>query len=337
MDTKLQEELYSIFGDKVYQVGGSVRDELLGIEPKDYDFATPLTPDEMVAILESKSKKVYKMGIRFGTIGTMINGKTIEITTFRGEKYEPGNRKPTVEFLTDITADLGRRDFTINAMAKKGNKLIDPFNGHSDLAIRLIRAVGNPTHRFEEDPLRMIRAVLFAGQLNFSIEKNTLDSIQKYAYRILQVSKERWMIELDKILMMESMDVMRGLALLFETGLLKFMIPELYIQYNYNQNNPHHKYPLHYHTILVVAQSPKDINMRWAALLHDIAKPFTQELNERTNYCNYLYHDLIGVEFTQKIAKYLNWSNERRVKVKDLVLNHLREDSPLRQYDNVAK
>ncbi|MEK6881960.1 MAG: HD domain-containing protein [Nanoarchaeota archaeon] len=343
MNEQLLNKVNELFKDKVYLVGGSVRDILLNKTPNDYDFTTSLSPDEIEAKIREVGKRPYLVGKRFGTVGVKIEGQLIEITTFRSESYTKGNRKPQVEFVTSLSDDLSRRDFTINAMAiksdgtyivgKNHSKLIDPFNGQDDLNKYLIKAVGNPTIRFKEDPLRMLRACRFASQLEFKIEEKTFKSIIKNAHHILDVSKERWMMELDKLLLGEYVEV--GLTYLFQTGLMKFMLPELTLQYMFDQRTKHHMFHLHAHTTLVVKNSPKDINLRWAALLHDIAKPFIfQDKGDRNIYP---MHEVVGGEFVEKISSYLKWSNERRKTVKELVLNHLSDESPLRKYDNMSK
>ena len=157
--------------DPVYLVGGCVRDSWLGKVPKDYDFTTPFTPEEIEKKIKKAGRKTYLTGKKFGTLGVKIDGQVVEITTFRQEKYRSGSRKPNVVFVKDITADLSRRDFTINAMARRNNKLIDPFNGKDDLDNKIIKCVGKPNERFKEDPLRMLRAGRFASQLNFTIDE----------------------------------------------------------------------------------------------------------------------------------------------------------------------
>ena len=337
----------------VYAVGGCVRDYCLGIEPKDYDFCTPATPDEIENCVKSKSRRAYLIGKKFGTIGCKIDGDMIEITTFRSETYEEGNRKPNVEFVKSIHEDLSRRDFTINAMAirlTKGHfRIIDPFCGQEDLEKRIIRAVGTPKQRFKEDPLRILRAIRFACRFDFEIEEATYKKMQKMSIHILDISKERWMMELDKILISDH--VGRGLIDLWESNLFKYMIPELDLQKGYDQNSEYHCWDLDVHTIKVVEATPKDINLRWAALLHDIAKPFVRtnkpalvdadedSVLENTikMKSNYIGHEILGAEMTDRIALHLKWSKERRESVVKLVRNHLKEDSLLRKYDNMGK
>jgi tRNA nucleotidyltransferase (CCA-adding enzyme) len=342
---KIYLELNNIFGEEpIYLVGGSVRDIIMNKEPKDYDFTTALTPEVIEEKIHKVGKKVYTIGKRFGTIGVKIEDQLVEITTFRTEKYEEGNRKPNVEFVTTLEEDLSRRDFTINAMAIKQSSLIeendsftiiDPFSGIKDLGEKLIRTVGNPIKRFREDPLRLLRAIRFVNQFDgFTLEFKTFEAIIEKNYKILQISKERWMQELDKILLFGNPSI--GLDLLAETKLLNFMIPELSLQVGYNQNNPHHQHNLWDHTLRVVDKVPKDINMRWAALLHDVAKPFVRNKKEENHY-NYHKHDMLGADLTERIARHLKWSNERREVVVELVKHHMDENSPLKQYDREAK
>ena len=331
----------------VYLVGGAVRDYLMGNIPKDYDFCTPATPDEIEEKIHAfpndhgDPTKVYGIGKRFGTLGCKVGSEMVEITTFRAEKYSPGNRKPEVTYVKSITEDLSRRDFTINAMAiriTKGHiRIIDPFEGQEDLERRLIRAVGSPKQRFKEDPLRILRAVRFACRYNFEIEQATYKKMQSGAINILNISKERWMMELDKIL--QSDFVERGLMDLWQSNLFRYMIPELELQNGYDQNSEYHDWNLDVHTINVVNAVRKDtdnLNMLWAALLHDSMKPFLRTENTK-GYSNYIGHEVLGASLVDKYAKYLNWSEERHKVVRDLVLNHLNDDSPLRKYDNMCK
>jgi len=332
-------EIQKIFNNApTYCVGGMCRDILMNKEPYDFDIATPLSPEEIEKAIRKAGKKPYLIGKRFGTIGMNLDGQLVEITTFRTEEYKEGSRKPKVSFVKDITADLSRRDFTINAMALRKGKLIDPFGGQKDIKNKLIKAVGQPSHRFKEDSLRMLRACRFASQLGFKIDQDTFDKMKQLNYKILQVSKERWMIELDKILMTEKPSV--GLNYMMTTRLMSFMIPELALQYKYDQCSKYHDLTLWEHTAKALDVTPKDINLRWGILLHDVGKPFirTDKYSEGVYVkTNYIKHDLVGAEFVEKIARYLKWSNERRETVKNLVANHLQDDSPLREYDMKGK
>ncbi len=327
-------EVFDIFPENIYLVGGCVRDIKMAKTPKDYDFATALEPDDIELHIKARGKKAYNIGKKFGTVGMKIDGQMVEITTFRSEEYHEGSRKPKVEYLTDIIQDLSRRDFTMNAMAmNREKKLIDPFGGKLDILEKTIKAVGIPKHRFKEDPLRMLRAARFVGQLGFTIENTTETSITRASMNILKVSRERWVLEMDKILLSEH--VGEALDILAKTRLLNFMIPELSLQVGYDQNSPYHEFTLWEHTKNVVKGLPKDLDLRWAGLLHDIAKPFVR--TDKKDRSNYLCHDILGAEIVEKVARYLKWSNDRREKVIDLVLHHLEDNSPLRDADNRAK
>ena len=319
--------------EPIYLVGGSVRDEILNLPCKDYDFTTPLTPDEIENRIRQAGRRPYLIGKRFGTVGVKIDGQLVEITTFRNETYKEGSRKPFVTFVKDITADLSRRDFTINAMAKRDGKLIDPFGGRLDILHKIVKCVNSARERFKEDPLRMLRAGRFASQLDFAIDQDLEGQAKRMSHRILMISKERWVMEMDKLLVTDNPIV--GLDFLARTKLLNFMIPELALQINYDQNSLYHSYTLWEHTLKVVNNAPKNVEMRWAALLHDIAKPFVR--HDRKEYSNYIKHELLGKEMVIRIAYYLKWSNDRRDIVSELVLNHLQENSPLKDADEKAK
>lgn len=335
---KLVEQVVS----PVYLVGGSVRDEILGRTPKDYDFATPLFPDDIEDAIRKAGRKPYLIGKKFGTVGFKVKTETgyeyVEVTTFRNEKYKDGSRKPDVNFVKDITADLSRRDFTINAIAMRGKK-IDPFFGELDLRQnKIIKCVEQPSHRFKEDPLRMLRACRFSSQLGFDIEEKTFDAMRQLNYKILEVSRERWVMELDKLLMTDKPSY--GFNFLMKSRLMNFMIPELALQYNYDQKSVYHDLTLWEHTAKALDATPKDMNLRWAILLHDVGKPFvrTDKYSEGVWVkTNYIKHDMVGAEIVLRIAHYLKWSNERRKIVVNLVRNHLQDDSPLREYDKKGK
>jgi tRNA nucleotidyltransferase (CCA-adding enzyme) len=324
----------------IYMVGGCVRDSLLGLEPYDYDFCTPLAPFATEEKIRAAGRRPYLIGNRFGTVGVKVpvgdEYHLVEITTFRTETYEDGSRKPTVAYVSSLEEDLSRRDFTVNAMAMDSDgKIIDPHNGQIDLERKIIRCVGKPKHRFKEDPLRMLRAARFASKLNFKIHESVFEAVEEMNHKILEVSKERWMMELDKLLMTDNPRA--GLEFLFETKLMNFMLPEIALQYNYQQDNPHHNYPLHEHTIRVIENTIQDPILRWAALLHDVAKPFTRQEKENPTRSVYYKHEYLGAEFIDKIGKYLKWSNERLNVVSEIILNHMQEDSPLYDADTKAK
>ncbi len=317
----------------VYEVGGSLRDELMGQEPKDYDFSTPHDPEYIERKIREAKKRPFLIGKRFGTIGLKLGGKLVEITTFRVETYESGSRKPQVAFVDDITADLGRRDFTVNAIARRDNRIIDPFGGREDIKSKIIRCVGAPTTRFREDPLRILRVARLAAQLGFAIDASTEKSMKKTAHRILEVSKERWVAELDRLLMTAGAE--SGLRYLMDTGLFTYILPELSLQKNYDQNSSYHRHNLWEHTLRVISKTPFDLDLRWAALLHDIAKPFVRlEKGDRSRYAK---HDILGADMVVRLGRHLRWSNKRIAQVSSLVRDHMDDESPLRDADKRAK
>ena len=317
----------------VFLVGGSVRDVLMGRTCDDYDFATPLDPDRIEALVRAAGRRPYLVGKRFGTVGFTIEGRKVEVTTFRAEKYVDDTRRPQVEFLTDLTDDLARRDFTINAMAMDAKLIIDPFGGRADIEARIVRAVGNPRERFKEDPLRMLRAARFASQLGFAVDAPTTEAMRRYAHRILDVARERWVAELDKLLVGEH--VAYALELLASTHVLRFMLPELALQVGFDQNSAYHDRTLFEHTVAVVVATPPDVTLRWAALLHDVAKPYVRV--DKPDRSTYVKHDLLGAEMVERTGLYLKWSKVRRETIRELVRDHMLATSPLKAADDSAK
>ena len=334
LNKNLLNYIQSLFPEPIYAVGGFCRDTLLGLEPKDYDFASSMPTETIKNCLKGKHR-VYCTGERFGTLGFRVNGLDIEITQFRTEKYTNKSRKPQVEFVNDVVCDLSRRDFTINAMAYRvdNNKIIDPFNGKGDLANKKLRCVGRATTRIKEDPLRILRGARFASRFNLEIDEEFEKRAKEYGHRLLDISKERWVMELDKLLMTDNPKI--GFDFLLLNGIIKYIIPELQLQLNYNQNNPHHGLTLYEHTMGTVALLKKDVVIRWAGLLHDIAKPFCRI--DKEDKSSYYKHELLGAEIVEKTANYLKWSNERKNQVKSLVLNHMEDESPLKEADKSSR
>jgi putative nucleotidyltransferase with HDIG domain len=317
----------------IYLVGGSVRDALLGRPAEDLDFATPLDPDRIETLVRAAGKRPYLVGKKFGTVAFKVDGLTVEVTTFRTETYVEQTRRPNVTFVGELAEDLSRRDFTINAMALAAGELIDLFGGQADLDARLIRAVGNARERFREDPLRTLRAARFAAQLEFEVHPDTVAAMQRLAHRILLVARERWVAELDKLLVAPG--AAAGLRLLAQTDLLRYLLPEVWLQVGYDQNSRYHDRPLFEHTLGVVEATPPDVTLRWAALLHDIGKPYMRV--DKPDRSTYVRHDLLGEALVQRTALYLKWGNRRRDETARLVAEHMLPDSPLRAADDSAK
>ena len=324
-------EAVSAIIEPVYLVGGSVRDALMGRDSADFDFATPLDPDSVEAAIRAAGRHPYLVGKKFGTVGVRVEGHLAEITTFRAESYSEGSRKPSVEFLAELVDDLSRRDFTINAMALSGDELVDPFGGRADLEDGVVRAVGDAEQRFAEDPLRMLRAARFVAQLGFAIDPATAAAMTALAPRILPVARERWMLELDKLLVGRDAD--EGLCLLARTGLLRYLLPELQLQVGFDPSAGGRD--LFAHTLAVVSAVPPDATLRWAALLHDVGKPYARV--EVGGAPVYPEHAAIGAVIAERLALQLKWSNKRGADVVRLVAEHMEADSPLRAADDAAR
>lgn len=275
----VQKEMAKIFGEnEVFLVGGSVRDLLLEKEPKDWDFTTPLTPDEISSKIKAAGRRTYEIGSRFGTVGFKLpfEGEFIyvEVTTFRSEVYQKDSRKPSVEFIKDLDADLARRDFTINAMVLKDDGTIyDPYGGKLDILVKQIKAVGIPKDRITEDPLRMLRAARFSSQLGFNVEPNFFGKARQLSPFIYTVSRERWIQEMDKIL--GSKKPSSGILFMLESGLMKFILPEVH-QWFFGQTNIDAEAWVSALDVDVsdkVKDESEAINMKWSVLLHHIADP----------------------------------------------------------------
>ncbi len=255
-------------GYDAYVVGGCVRDSLLKRQPNDYDLCTSATPDQIAAVFADY--QLIRSGEKHGTIGVVLEGQVCEITTFRTEGAYSDCRHPdTVAWCTNITEDLARRDFTVNAMAyapKKG--LVDPWRGRLDLEDRVLRAVGDPETRFGEDALRILRGVRFAVRYGLTVEKKTKAAMFSQAHLLDSIAAERIFDELLEILTLASAETLTEFAPVFTQ-----VIPELTDAVGFDQKTPHHAYDVYQHTALVVAAVPAEPALRWAALLHDVGKP----------------------------------------------------------------
>lgn len=339
-------------GHEVALVGGPVRDAFLGrLEAApDLDFTTDARPEQALAILQSVAEATWEVGIRFGTIGARLWGRDCEFTTYRSEAYDSSSRKPQVQFGDSLPGDLGRRDFTINAMALQlpALTLVDPFDGLSDLQAGVIRTPGTPQDSFGDDPLRMLRAARFASQLGFEVEPTCLAAMGAMRDRLEIVSAERIRDELTKIVM--AADPRRGLTMLVDTGLADHVLPELPLLRLEADEHHHHK-DVYEHTLTVLEQaivlehahepaSGPDLTLRLAALLHDIGKPRTRRF-EGDGRVSFHHHEVVGARMTRKRMQALRFSNEHIDEVSRLVELHLRfhgygtgewTDSAVRRY-----
>lgn len=316
---------FSARGRQLYLVGGGVRDLLAGRQVVDLDFATDALPDETKELVrQAGADHVYAVGERFGTIAALFGTRTVEITTYRGEKYEPGLRKPEVQFGRTLMEDLSRRDFTINAMAIGAltGELVDPFGGQKDLRMGVVRAVGVPEERFAEDPLRLMRAVRFAAQLGFRIDPHTAEAIRRTASSLQHISRERIAQEMNKILLSPAPD--RGLRLLVDLSLMQYIIPEVMEMRGMRQESVHYKDVLE-HTLMVVRRVPPQLELRWAALLHDIAKPRTFSILD--SEVHFYGHERLGEQMARRILLGLRYDRHTVDVVSKLVGMHLRANS----------
>jgi len=314
-------------GLELYLVGGVVRDLLLRAPaPSDLDFATSGTPAETrSALAAAGADAVYDVGERFGTIGGIFGGRRVEITTYRTEAYAAGSRKPSVVFRGSLIEDLARRDFTINAMAAApgSGEIVDPFGGRADLARGVVRGVGEPRERFREDPLRLLRAVRFASRLAFELDSATDAALRATGDALATISRERVRDELDKILLGPSPAA--GMRLLCESGLARCSVPELLELLGMRQETGRHK-DVFSHTLQVLERTPPRLPLRWAALLHDIAKPRTLSV-EANGDVHFFGHDSVGARMARRLLSDLHHASELVDRAGRLVALHLRANA----------
>ncbi|MCM8749465.1 CCA tRNA nucleotidyltransferase [Thermomicrobiaceae bacterium CFH 74404] len=313
---------FAAHGQELYLVGGVVRDLLLGRPVTDLDLTTSAEPPQTKQLgQEAGAEAIYTVGEAFGTIGLVFDGVTVEITTFREEHYPTPDRHPEVRYGTTLHGDLARRDFTINAIAVDVNsgEIIDPFGGREDLARRLIRAVGSPRERFAEDPLRILRAVRFAAELGFHIEPATLAAMKELAAELERISVERIAAEMNRLLV--APDAAHGLRLLHEARLLPHVLPEL-MPLAEDPGRGRHK-NIWNHTLQVVSQAPPRLAVRWAALLHDAAKPMTRSVDE-LGEVHFFGHEIEGANLARRTLRRLRQDKALIERVARLVELHLR-------------
>lgn len=261
---------------QAFVVGGCVRDSILGKVPGDWDIATDAVPDEIKRLFS----KTIDTGIKHGTVTIILDGSSYEVTTYRVDGEYLDFRKPeSVTFTTSIEEDLSRRDLTINAIAYNPTVgIVDPFGGIADIEAGIIRTVGDPDKRFNEDALRMLRAVRFSAQLSFAIDKSTLNSIEKNCRLIENISGERIRDELTKILLSDNPFCF---SLLMDTKLIKYTLPEFEPCFLTVQNNPYHAYDVAMHTLHSVANIERNRVLRWVMLFHDMGKPGMKSTDEK--------------------------------------------------------
>ncbi len=308
---KLQES-----GHEAYLVGGCVRDMLMGAVPHDFDITTSATPDEMLEVFSDF--KVIPTGLKHGTVTVLICGEPYEITTYRCDgEYSDHRRPERVTFSARLEDDLARRDFTVNAMAYNDRDgIIDLFGGREDIKNGIIRAVGNPRERFNEDALRILRALRFASEKNFIVEAETGRAIFEGIPLLAYVSAERIFSELKRLLMGEG--VFRVLDEF--SAVMGAIVPPLAPCIGFDQNNYHHIYDVYTHTAHAVALCPKDATVRLAALLHDVGKPCTYSVSDGVGH--FYGHPAKSVELAREALNALKSDNETKDTVLSLIKYH---------------
>lgn len=306
-------------GFKSYLVGGYVRDLLMRRPSSDIDIATRARPYEIKEVF--KDFKTIDVGRSFGTIKLIANKYEYEITTFRTDlSYRDKRRPEAVSFSYTIEEDLKRRDFTINAMALRNGKLVDPFGGQNDLKRKIIKAVGDSDERIGEDYLRALRAVRFASTLGFDIDPNLKKAIKSHTKNLAYISVERQAAEINKILL--GKDPSRGIRLLDELGLLSEIFPEVSAMVGFNQHSPHHYLDCFDHSLKVLDSTKRDLPTRLAALFHDTGKPSTFFLDDKENG-RFFGHQKISQKLVEKRLKYLKYPKKLITDVSILVSRHM--------------
>ena len=342
-------EAFKKEGFRLALVGGPVRDAILGRLGNDLDFTTDAHPHQTKKILKSWADNVWDTGILFGTVAGKRGDTTVEVTTYRTEKYEENSRNPDVEFGETIEGDLSRRDFTVNSMALEltGAKpeFIDPFDGLGDLTNRILRTPSSATQSFSDDPLRMMRAARFASQLGFEIDSEVTEAMTSMASRISIISAERVRDEFVKLLMSDRPRI--GITILVDTGLADLVVPEI-PKLRLEIDEHHHHKDVYEHSITVLEQAISqeerlggpNLVIRLAALLHDIGKPKTRNLLEGGGV-SFHHHEVVGSRLSKNRMKALRFDNDTIEAVETLVALHLRfhgygdgewTDSAVRRY-----
>ena len=322
MQIKLPEKVEYIIhtleeaGYEAYAVGGCVRDSLLDREPDDWDITTSARPQQVKAVFP----RTIDTGIQHGTVTVMMGKEGFEVTTYRIDgEYEDSRHPKEVIFTANLVEDLKRRDFTINAFAYNDRSgIVDAFDGMRDLKNGIIRCVGEAKERFTEDALRMMRAVRFSAQLGYSIEEKTREAIIELAPNLKNISAERIQVELVKLLKSPHPDYLR---VAYELGMTKIILPEFDKAMETPQNNPHHMYSVGEHLLHTLLYVQPDRSLRIAALLHDIAKPDTEEIDSE-GISHFHGHAELGEEKAAAILRRLKFDNDTMNKVKKYVKYH---------------
>ncbi len=341
-------ELFAAAGHELALVGGPVRDALLGRAGADWDLATSARPDQTEQVLTGWADAVWDIGRQYGTVGARKDGLHLEVTTYRRDTYDPGTRKPDVDYGDTLEGDLSRRDFTVNAMAVHlaDRRFVDPFGGLGDLSRQVLRTPSTPQQSFSDDPLRMMRAARFTAALGFTAEPGVVEAMSAMAERISIVSAERVRDELVKLV--TAPHPRDGLTLVVDTGLADQVLPEISALRLTKDEHHRHK-DVYEHSLTVLDQAielePRlgggpDFITRFAALMHDVGKPRTRRFSG-DGQVTFHHHDVVGAKMTTRRMQALRFSGEQVKAVSELVALHLRfhgygagewTDSAVRRY-----
>ena len=324
-------DLFARGGQELALVGGPVRDIFRGAQPGDLDFTTNAPPPLVLELVAGWADATWTAGIAYGTVGVRKGGTIFEITTYRSEKYDPDSRKPAVEYGTSLQADLGRRDFTINAMAVRLPSLefVDPFGGLDALRSRLIVTPAAPAVSFGDDPLRILRAARFAAKLDFTVAPQVQEAMGSMAPRLSIVSAERITAELTKLML--TPDPARGIDLLVQTGVADQVLPEV-AKLRMEVDEHHRHKDVYQHSLTVLRQAidlepgyglSGDLVVRLAAILHDIGKPPTRTALPGGKVA-FHHHEVVGAKMARKRLTALRFPNDVIRDVSELVALHLR-------------
>ena len=340
---------FAAAGHRLYLVGGSVRDALLGRAVSDLDFTTDARPEAVLALLEGWAEAVWDTGIAFGTVGARRHGETVEITTFRADAYDRVTRNPIVAFGDSIDDDLVRRDFTVNAMAidltggDGERRFVDPFGGLAALAAGVLDTPATPQVSFADDPLRMLRAARFVSQLGLTPAPRVVEAMTAMSGELSRITRERVQTELTKLVL--GRHPRRGIELMVDTGLAEQVLPEVPAMRLAVDEHMQHK-DVYVHSLVVMEQAIEretdgpDLVLRLAALLHDIGKPATRR-KEPDGKVSFHHHEVVGAKMTRKRLRELRYSKAVIDEVSQLVFLHLRfhgygngewTDSAVRRY-----